>query len=97
MVLSIAFVLVGLRMAVRIHRKQRHLYVSDGLLVLACVFALGLVTCDTITYRAGYMTTLTAEDAFIGKVSRWNPVMAGPRRGGLRNRRGARRGGDRCG
>lgn len=57
--LTLAYVFVGLRIAVRIHWKQKHLIISDIWLVLAALCVLGLVICDTITYRMGRMADQT--------------------------------------
>lgn len=57
---SLAYIFVGLRIAVRIHWKQKHLIISDIWLVLAAFCILGLVICDTITYRMGRMADPTS-------------------------------------
>ncbi|KAK8085522.1 hypothetical protein PG997_006793 [Apiospora hydei] len=56
---SLAYIFVGLRIAVRVHWKQKHLIISDIWLVLAALCVLGLVICDTITYRMGRMADPT--------------------------------------
>jgi hypothetical protein len=40
-------------MFVRLHKQQKNLLVSDGLLLLSAVFALGLGVTDTMTYKLG--------------------------------------------
>jgi hypothetical protein len=42
-----------MRMFVRIHKQQKNLLVSDLLLLLSSIFALGLAITDTMTYKLG--------------------------------------------
>ncbi|KAK6855274.1 hypothetical protein PG995_008806 [Apiospora arundinis] len=56
---SLAYIFVSLRIAVRIHWKQKHLIISDIWLVLAALCVLGLAICDTITYKMGRMADPT--------------------------------------
>jgi len=53
--LTIAYVLVVMRLVVRVALKQRHLVLSDVFLVVGALCALGIVICDTISYRMGAM------------------------------------------
>jgi hypothetical protein len=47
-----------MRVAVRVAMRQKHLLISDVLLLLAALCILGLDICDTITYRMGAMGNL---------------------------------------
>ncbi|EPE34168.1 hypothetical protein GLAREA_07181 [Glarea lozoyensis ATCC 20868] len=51
--LGVAYVFVATRMFVRLHNQQKNLLVSDLLLLLSAVFALGLAITDTMTYELG--------------------------------------------
>ncbi|TVY13375.1 hypothetical protein LARI1_G008760 [Lachnellula arida] len=51
--LGIAYVFVATRMGVRLFNQQKALLVSDMFLLVSCVFALGLVLTDTMTYKLG--------------------------------------------
>ena len=53
--LVIAYILVFIRLGVRIAMKQKHLALSDALLVGGALCALGIIICDTISYRVGAM------------------------------------------
>jgi len=68
--LVLAYILVGLRVSVRLMLKQRHLVVSDGLLLLGALCLLGLVICDTITFHAGAMSDFSMKSEELGKVAR---------------------------
>jgi hypothetical protein len=47
---------------------MKNLLVSDGLLLLATLFCLGLVICDTLTYKAGAMSNFVDPTVLILKV-----------------------------
>ncbi|KAK3304928.1 uncharacterized protein B0T15DRAFT_255994 [Chaetomium strumarium] len=64
----LAYLLVGMRLAVRVMLKQRHLFISDLWLLLASACVLGLVTCDTLTYQKGAMSDFTMVDESLGKI-----------------------------
>jgi len=63
----LACVLVGLRAGVRVLLKQTHLIASDVLLLLGAACLLGLVVCDTITYRVGAMSDFEMISEELGK------------------------------
>lgn len=49
-------------MAVRLVNQQKALLVSDVLLLVSCVFALGLIITDTMTYKLGALSGKDIED-----------------------------------
>lgn len=65
---SLAMILVGARIAVHIRMRIKTLHLSDTFLVLATVSALGLLTCDTYTYKVGAMTTFFEPTVDVWKV-----------------------------
>jgi len=73
--LAIAYLLVSLRLAVRVTVKQSHLFLSDVLLVGGALCALGVIICDTVSYRVGAMdnydmTNVSMAATEINKASR---------------------------
>ncbi|TVY54510.1 hypothetical protein LCER1_G005952 [Lachnellula cervina] len=60
--LGIAYAFVATRMAVRLVNQQKALLVSDVLLLVSCVFALGLIITDTMTYKLGALSGKDIED-----------------------------------
>ena len=67
--LAIAYILVGLRAAVRVTLQQKQLYISDALLLSAALCLLGLDICDTITYLMGAMDDLVMMNGTLLKAS----------------------------
>ncbi|KAK2051222.1 archaeal flagellin N-terminal-like domain-containing protein [Colletotrichum caudatum] len=53
--LMASYVFVGLRVYTRLFRLREKLVLSDYLLILSAVNALGLIICDTLTYQMGVM------------------------------------------
>ncbi|KAK2008215.1 archaeal flagellin N-terminal-like domain-containing protein [Colletotrichum eremochloae] len=53
--LTASYVFVGLRVYTRLFRLRQKLNLSDYLLLLSAVNALGLIICDTLTYQMGVM------------------------------------------
>ncbi|KAK2034862.1 archaeal flagellin N-terminal-like domain-containing protein [Colletotrichum zoysiae] len=53
--LMTSYVFVGLRVYARLFRLREKLVLSDYLLILSAVNALGLIICDTLTYQMGVM------------------------------------------
>ncbi|KAL8415247.1 hypothetical protein RB594_006187 [Gaeumannomyces avenae] len=70
LMLSLAWLLVGLRISVRFQMNKTRLLVvvSDLLLVLGALSILGLVICDTLTYRMGAMSDFGAIGEDLGKI-----------------------------
>ncbi|KAL8349163.1 hypothetical protein RB601_002018 [Gaeumannomyces tritici] len=70
LMLSLAWLLVGLRVSVRFRMDKTRLLVvvSDLLLVLGALSILGLVICDTLTYRMGAMSDFGAIGEDLGKI-----------------------------
>ncbi|EJT72180.1 hypothetical protein GGTG_09047 [Gaeumannomyces tritici R3-111a-1] len=70
LMLSLAWLLVGLRVSVRFQMDKTRLLVvvSDLLLVLGALSILGLVICDTLTYRMGAMSDFGAIGEDLGKI-----------------------------
>ncbi|KLU92495.1 hypothetical protein MAPG_11440 [Magnaporthiopsis poae ATCC 64411] len=71
LMLSLAWILVGLRAAVRLQANHAHhaaVIVSDLFLVLGAFSILGLVVCDTLTYRMGAMTDFSMYSVELGKI-----------------------------
>ncbi|KAI5200672.1 hypothetical protein E4T38_06464 [Aureobasidium subglaciale] len=61
---ALAYSLVGLRIGVRItKRQQKHVIVSDILLVVSALDCLGLIICDTWTYALGGMRYIPQGEA----------------------------------
>ncbi|KAF4342258.1 hypothetical protein FBEOM_3795 [Fusarium beomiforme] len=53
--LAVSYVFVGLRIYARLFRAREKLNCSDGLVILSAFSALGLIICDTLTYRMGVL------------------------------------------
>ncbi|KAK1978704.1 archaeal flagellin N-terminal-like domain-containing protein [Colletotrichum cereale] len=53
--LTVSYVFVSLRMYTRLFRLREKLALSDYLLILSALTALGLIICDTLTYQMGVM------------------------------------------
>ncbi|GKT48714.1 uncharacterized protein ColSpa_08895 [Colletotrichum spaethianum] len=53
--LAVSYVFVGLRVYTRLFRLREKLALSEYLLLLSAFNALGLIICDTLTYRLGVM------------------------------------------
>ncbi|KAL8391835.1 hypothetical protein RB595_002150 [Gaeumannomyces hyphopodioides] len=71
LMVTLAWILVGLRVSVRFRMNHAHLLVivvSDLLLVLAALSILGLVVCDTLTYRMGAMSDFGMISEELGKI-----------------------------
>ena len=66
--LAMAYLLVFMRMAVRISERQSHLILSDALLVAGARCALGIIICDTIFYRAGAMDDYDMNALFMSDI-----------------------------
>lgn len=70
--LTLAWILVGLRVAVRLQASHVNLavavVVSDLFLVLGAFSILGLVVCDTLTYRMGAMSDFSMFSTELGKI-----------------------------
>lgn len=65
---AVAYIFLGLRVAVRLQLRQTHLLGSDVWLVLGALCLLGLVICDTLTYRQGGMSNFDMVSESLGKV-----------------------------
>jgi hypothetical protein len=61
--LTLAYVFVGLRVYTRLFRLRQNLDWSDWLLLLSAVDALGLIICDTLTYDMGVLDSWAASVA----------------------------------
>ncbi|USP79205.1 hypothetical protein yc1106_06479 [Curvularia clavata] len=66
--LALSFLLVNARIFLHFHMGQKTHIVSDSMLILAILAALGLVICDTLTYRLGAMDSFTGNTATIMKI-----------------------------
>lgn len=64
----LSFLLVIARIGLHLHMGQKSHLVSDSMLIVASLAALGLVICDTLTYRLGAMDTFTGTTVAIMKV-----------------------------
>ncbi|KAG9603064.1 hypothetical protein KCU77_g5814, partial [Aureobasidium melanogenum] len=61
---ALAYCLVGLRIGVRIaRRQQKHVIISDCLLIASALDCLGLIICDTWTYSLGGMRYIPQGEA----------------------------------
>lgn len=68
--LILAFILTTARILLHIRMRQKVLFLSDCMLVVAFLAALGLVICDTLTYQSGAMDSFTQNSVAIIKVCR---------------------------
>lgn len=66
--LVLSFLLVNARIFLHLHMGQKTLFMSDAMLILAFLAALGLVICDTLTYRLGAMDVFTGNTVAIMKI-----------------------------
>lgn len=66
--LAVSYVFVGLRIYARLFRLREKLAVSDWILILSAINALGLIICDTLTYQIGVLDDWTPSVA-LSKVS----------------------------
>lgn len=71
--MALAYIFVGLRLAVRVNMRQRHLWLSDILLLLGLAFCQGLLICDTVTYGIGSMVHTGVSSTVLGKVGTLSP------------------------
>ncbi|GAB7325725.1 hypothetical protein MBLNU13_g09686t3 [Cladosporium sp. NU13] len=63
---ALAYTLVGLRIGVRLaRRQQRNAVVSDVFLIISALMCLGLIVCDTLTYTLGAMKPETVSASVI--------------------------------
>jgi hypothetical protein len=69
LVFALAVILFSARVMVHIQMHMSALLLSDAILLFATLACLGVVICDTLTYRAGAMTDFTMPSIFILKVS----------------------------
>jgi len=53
--LAVCLIVVGLRIYVRLVRLRERLLLSDIILIISVIDAIGLIICDTITYHIGAM------------------------------------------
>ncbi|KAG9563091.1 hypothetical protein KCU71_g8266, partial [Aureobasidium melanogenum] len=61
---ALAYCIVGLRIGVRIaRRQQKHVIISDCLLIASALDCLGLIICDTWTYSLGGMRYIPQGEA----------------------------------
>ncbi|PVI07948.1 hypothetical protein DM02DRAFT_237013 [Periconia macrospinosa] len=65
---TLAMILVCARVSVHIRMRNTTMHLSDTFLMMAVVSALGLLICDTLTYKAGAMTTFQEPTVDIWKV-----------------------------
>ncbi|TDZ67769.1 hypothetical protein CTRI78_v002607 [Colletotrichum trifolii] len=66
--LAASYVFVGLRIYARLFRLREKLALSDWLLILSAINALGLIICDTLTYQLGVMDSWESSVA-LSKIS----------------------------
>ncbi|KAI1839596.1 hypothetical protein JX266_014193 [Neoarthrinium moseri] len=66
--LTAAVLLVGARLYVRVRMRKQPVSLSDGWLCIAAAFALGLVICDTLTYKANAMDNFSLDSVYVGQI-----------------------------
>lgn len=55
--------LVATRLSVRLFQQRQSLLVSDILLIVCAIDALGLAVCDTMSYRLGAMSSVEIDES----------------------------------
>lgn len=66
--MTLAYIVVGARLWVRLYLKRTRLILADVFLLIALISAQGLLVCDTLTYQMGQMNNFTDPDERLMKV-----------------------------